>query len=63
MNDLLAALCRVQVIEGLMPMAFPDKWKAMLRQIAEVEDRTIRRVAIVSVVLGLLMLQWVRAPG
>lgn len=61
MTDLLAALCLVLVIEGLLPLAFPRAWKSMVRQIAEVDERTIRIVALTSVISGLLLLRWVRS--
>jgi len=61
MNDLLAALCLVLVVEGLLPFAAPRVWKDMIRQIGEADERTIRIVALISIVLGLVLLQFVRA--
>ena len=60
MDDLLAALCLVLVIEGLLPFASPKGWKSMVRQIAETDDRTVRILGLVSIIVGLLALQWVR---
>lgn len=60
MVDLLAALCLVLVIEGLMLFAAPRLWKSMAEQMGSLADRDLRIFGAVMVGLGLLCLQWVR---
>jgi len=60
-NDLLTALCLVLVIEGIMPFLSPKAWKATLAKVAMMDDRTIRSLALVCMLAGLLSLLWVRA--
>lgn len=59
-QDLLAALCLVLVLEGLLLFAAPDGWKQLARQMLEFESRRLRAFGAVMVVLGLLSLQLVR---
>ena len=60
MEALLTALSLVLVLEGIMPFAAPGLWRrAMARVLAE-DDAALRRVGLVSMSLGLLLLYWVR---
>ena len=60
-NDLLAALCLVLIIEGIMPFLNPKAWKATLAKVAMMDDKAIRSVALACMLAGLLGLLWVRA--
>ncbi len=58
--DLVAALCLVLVLEGLLLLAAPGLWKQAVAQLLEKPDSNLRLAGGVMVVLGLLALQWVR---
>ncbi len=60
MQDFLAALCLVLIIEGLLPFASPGAWRQAVAQIANLDDRSLRIAGAVSIVAGLLLLQLVR---
>lgn len=60
MRDLLAALCLVAVLEGLLLFAFPGAWKRMIEQMHTLEDRHLRRIGGLVLGLGLLALYLVR---
>ena len=59
-TDLFAAIALVFVIEGIMPFAFPQKWKEMISQVSALPNRPVRVMGGVSMVIGLLLLYWVR---
>jgi uncharacterized protein YjeT (DUF2065 family) len=59
-TDLLAALCLVLVIEGLVLFAGPAAWKRMAEQLCEVPDRVLRISGATMIVVGLVALQLVR---
>ncbi|OZG71520.1 hypothetical protein BTA51_19725 [Hahella sp. CCB-MM4] len=59
-QDLGAALCLVLVLEGMIPFLYPAKWRQMVQRLAEVDDRTMRIVGLVSMVTGALLLYVVR---
>ncbi len=58
--DLAAALCLVLVLEGLLLFAAPGAWKRMAEQLQQVDERRLRIVGGVLVVIGLVVLQLVR---
>jgi uncharacterized protein YjeT (DUF2065 family) len=51
-HDLGVALCLVLVIEGIMPFLYPRRWREMVMMLAEVDDRTMRVVGLMSMLLG-----------
>ena len=51
-HDLGVALCLVLVIEGIVPFLYPGRWKEMVAVLAEIDDRTMRVVGLVSMLSG-----------
>jgi len=58
--DLLAALCLVAVIEGLLLFAAPAAWRRAASQLASMPDGRLRTVGGIVLVLGLASLWAVR---
>lgn len=59
-QELLAALCLVVVLEGLLLFAAPAAWKRMAEQIRQVEDRRLRLIGAGMIVVGVIALQMVQ---
>lgn len=59
-NDLLAALALLLVLEGLMPFLNPAGLRRALIQVAGLPDSVLRGVGLASMLLGLLLLWWLR---
>jgi uncharacterized protein YjeT (DUF2065 family) len=59
-NDLLAAIALALVIEGLMPFLNPGGLRQALEQIASLSDQSLRRIGLISMVGGALLLYFVR---
>ena len=57
MQQLVAALCLVLVIEGLLLFAAPRSWQAMMREAVKLPPRSLRLFGAGAVVVGLLLLQ------
>lgn len=53
------ALALVLIFEGILPFLSPRRWREMLASVAQLGDRTIRRIGLGSMLLGLFMLYWV----
>lgn len=51
-----AALALVFVIEGMLPFVSPARWRAMILTAAQLDDASVRRFALGSMVLGVVML-------
>lgn len=60
-QDFASALCLVFVIEGLLPFIKPAAWKESMARIIELDDRSLRSFALVSMLLGVAGLMLVRA--
>jgi uncharacterized protein len=61
MTDLWAALCLVAVLEGLLLFTVPGAWKRAAVQLLALDDRQLRRIGAVVLVLGLVTLALVRS--
>ena len=54
--DLAKALCLVLVIEGIMPFVAPARWRNLAQLMAQIDDRTMRIVGFTSMMLGAVLL-------
>lgn len=59
-NDLGAAVALLLVIEGLLPFLGPEALRRTLVQIVQLDDRALRTVGLVSILVGLGLLALVR---
>ena len=59
-DDLLRALALVLVIEGLMPFAFPGRWRQILLRMASLDDKQMRTASLIAMVAGIVLLQLVQ---
>ncbi|RDE19627.1 DUF2065 domain-containing protein [Motiliproteus coralliicola] len=51
-RELLIALCLVLVLEGIIPFLYPQRWRSMVQQLANVDDRTLRITGLVCMLAG-----------
>jgi len=47
------------IIEGLLPMASPARWRKLFEQLLQLENGQIRFFGLCSAALGLILLWWV----
>lgn len=59
-SDLLSALALVLVIEGIMPFISPKNWRNTMLQAAQLPDRSLRMIGMVSMLLGVILLYLMR---
>jgi hypothetical protein len=59
-NELLSALALVLIIEGLMPLISPARWREVFSRILAMSDGQIRFIGLASMLLGLLGWFWLR---
>lgn len=60
MNDLLAAVALMLVLEGLMPLLSPARWREVFSRLLAMSDGQIRFVGLASILMGLFGLLWLR---
>ncbi|MGV0960841.1 MAG: DUF2065 domain-containing protein [Limnohabitans sp.] len=58
-QTLLLALGLMLILEGLMPMISPLRWRSLFEQLLLLQDGQIRFFGLVMVVCGLMLLWWV----
>lgn len=56
LNDLLAALALVLVVEGILPFLNPGALRRGLQSIGQMDDRSLRIVGLVSMLAGVALL-------
>ena len=57
---LLTALALVLVIEGIIPLAHPGRWRKLVASMAQVPDGQLRIMGLLSMLSGLVVLYLVR---
>ena len=57
----LMALALMLILEGVLPFIAPNLWRETFRKITQMTDGQIRFVGLSSMIVGLLILLWVRA--
>lgn len=50
--DLARAFCLMLVLEGVMPFLAPSRWRNMVGLLAQIDDRNMRMMGLVSMLLG-----------
>jgi uncharacterized protein YjeT (DUF2065 family) len=60
MRDFLSALALVFVIEGILPFLNPPGFRRTLMTAAGLDDAVLRRLGLVAMLVGALMLYLVR---
>ena len=58
---LLMALALLLILEGVLPFLAPNFWRDVFRRIIQMSDGQIRFVGLSSMIVGLLILVWVRS--
>ncbi len=62
-SDLFAAFALYLVFEGLMPFVSPVNWRKSMLMVLQFRDGQLRLVGLVSIVVGLALLLFVRGGG
>jgi hypothetical protein len=55
-EELGIAIALILVIEGMMPFLNPTGWRQSLRTISEMDDKTLRKIGLLSMIFGVVLL-------
>ena len=56
LKDIGTAFCLMLVLEGIMPFVSPARWRKMVEVMASVDDKNMRRIGLLSMAIGAVML-------
>jgi len=56
----LVAFCLMLILEGILPFLYPQRWRKLVVQLAQISDRHMRLLGLASMLLGLGLLLLVR---
>jgi uncharacterized protein len=57
----IMALALMLIVEGVLPFLAPNLWRDTFRRITQLSDGQIRFIGLSSMIVGLLILAWVRS--
>jgi uncharacterized protein YjeT (DUF2065 family) len=60
MTTFIMAVALMLILEGVLPFIAPTVWRDTFRKITQMSDGQIRFVGLSSMIVGLLILFWVR---
>ena len=60
-ESLLSAFCLMLVIEGIMPFLYPRRWRQLVATLANVDDKSLRLIGLVTMLVGVGLLYMLRA--
>lgn len=55
-QELGIAFCLVLVLEGILPFLCPARWRRLVAVLAEIDDRSLRRAGLASMLAGTVLL-------
>ena len=55
-----AGLALMLIFEGIIPFLYPQRWRQLVEQLAQVGDRALRLIGLMSMLIGVLLLYWIR---
>lgn len=59
-DDLFAALALLLVFEGIMPFVNPNRWRHVMKMVADQPDTALRIMGLASMLMGAVLLYIIR---
>jgi uncharacterized protein YjeT (DUF2065 family) len=58
--ELFLAFCLMLIIEGILPFLYPQRWRALVEQLSEIDNSALRIIGLASMLAGLFGLYLAR---
>lgn len=59
-RDFAVAICLLLILEGILPFLYPERWRRLVVTLAQVDNRSMRLVGLMCMLLGTGLLYLVR---
>ena len=60
-KEILTAVALLLIIEGMLPFTGPNRYRQVVAQIARLSDNQLRSIGLTAMIVGLLVLFFVRS--
>jgi len=55
-HELWIAFCLLLVVEGIIPFLYPQRWRLLVSQLAQISDSNLRLIGFTSMFAGTALL-------
>ncbi len=55
-HQLLIGFCMVLILEGILPFLYPQRWRSLVQQLAQVSNQALRITGLMSMMIGVIVL-------
>lgn len=59
-HPFLAIIAIILIFESIVPLLLPKQWKESLKEIAKVPDNSLRIIAGVAMLIGIIIFQYIQ---
>jgi len=59
-ETLFAAVALMLVLEGIIPFLYPSKWRNLVSALANINDRQLRIMGLISMLMGVGLLYLIK---
>ena len=56
LHGLAVGVCLMLILEGVIPFLYPQRWRNLVQQLSQVDDRSLRLIGFASMTLGVVAL-------
>ncbi len=56
LDNIVFIIALVMIAEGIMPFLSPTRWKKLLLKMLSIDDRTLRIIAFIMMLVGVVLL-------
>ncbi|MCW8884955.1 MAG: DUF2065 domain-containing protein [Motiliproteus sp.] len=58
-RELAIGFCLMLVLEGIIPFLYPQRWRSMVAQLAQIDDQILRWIGLGSMLAGTALLYFI----
>ena len=59
LHELVIAFCLMLILEGIIPFLYPQRWRNLVQQLSQIDNRSLRLFGLASMSVGVIALYMV----
>lgn len=56
LHELAIAFCLMLILEGIIPFLYPQRWRNLVQQLSQIDNRSLRLFGLASMSVGVIAL-------